>query len=760
MEAANLHKTTPPAGPGDLVLQNGRQAGTRRPLGTPTTFIGRTQGCDIRLNVDGVDPMHCVLIPRADGIHLRDLNSAQGTSVNGEQVESALLCHGDLLKVGPFEFRVELPPAPPKLDDAPIDELRAAARIQAAAVAAQQIALEEEELRLQKRHADMQEQEEQLAAHLAEKQRQVQLWSEYTQTERETLRKEKLEVEKHRSKLEAELGQAKTEVSRDQQKLAQARQHINQIYQRLKLRWRKQWAAEKEKYLQQARELQVDVEACKERQELLRVQEAALEREVVRFSTDRELSTRQLQEGRTNLSKEQESWRRRRSLEMLALKTKARDLDDAQLKLKQARQLLVDEKEAWDRQLEAMRKELHGLNNRIVHQRQRVEEQGAEIARLDAVVRQRREDVGTATLAAQPATVLPGEPVPPRFEGEALVDKREDSSTMTAIDNGQLEGLERIANELADQRVHLLEQYARLVEIQDAWQDQHDQACTELETLAQRLLTQEQLLADRERHASAHEASLEQRREEVEAMRQEIQITRAQLRASAELLETDRQKQLNALSQKELLLNEQLAELTQIRQRWNHRRLEETKELRSKQAVLAQQHRDTQEQRLKLFEKGQALEEEKRILAEKSLALEQYRQEVFYRAKDPTAQRRVERLRRRWLTLNTALLRDAKAEREATKKELAQLDAHRQATLQKLNELNEADDALTAKQASLDEREATLKARQLLLDQELAKLESQRRQAEEHHLRMQDEVEALAKAVYAEPEPPAIDKAA
>src|SRR5262249_35897703 len=150
------------AGPGELVLQNGRQAGARRPLSTPTTFIGRTEDCDIRLNVDGVDPLHCLLVPGPDGVRLRALNSVHGIWVNGVRAETALLRHGDLLKVGPFQFRVELNLAPScaaAMDEYSVEEQRQAVRIQAAAIAAQQAALEEEEMRLAQRRSDMQQQE-------------------------------------------------------------------------------------------------------------------------------------------------------------------------------------------------------------------------------------------------------------------------------------------------------------------------------------------------------------------------------------------------------------------------------------------------------------------------------------------------------------------------------------------------------------------------------------------------------------------------
>src|SRR5207244_3424321 len=100
---------------------------------------------------------------------------------------------------------------------------------------------------------------------------------------------------------------------------------------------------------------------------------------------------------------------------------------------------------------------------------------------------------------------------------------------------------------------------------------------------------------------------------------------------------------------------------------------------------------------------------------------EQYRQEVFLRAKDPTAQRRVERLRRRWLTLNAVLIRNAKAEREATRKDLQTLESQRFDLAKSLDQATQTDAALAERQAAIEEQEAVLKTRHALLEDELSK---------------------------------------
>ena len=766
MDAANLHKTTrkpAPAGSGELVLQNGRQAGARRPLNKPTTFIGRNAGCEIRLNLDGIDPLHCLLAFGPDGVELRDLNSVHGTYVNGERAENAVLRHGDLLKVGPFQFRVELTASPIAVhDDMPVEDAREPLRIQASAVAAQQIALEEEEGRLHQRRSDLQRQEEQLAAHLAEKQRQVQLWSEYTKAERETMRKEKIEQEKRISQREQELHHAKEDVSKDHQKLTLERQRINKVYQRLRQRWQRQWAAEKEKYQKHAKALQAEAQRLEEGQSELAAREAAFKHVVLQINTQRELDTRQLQETRTLLAKDQEGWRRRRSLEHIALKAKEREIEEAHLKLAQARQLLLQEKHAWDNQLDSLKKELHGLNNRIIHQRECVHEQDEKIARLYRRARKRRRQLNELPAIAWANAIDSSDDTIPECEVIVLAEdpELEQSAAENEAWQRRCESLDRLAGELTDQRLHLIEQYKRLAEIQDVWQRQREHACAELETLARRLLDQERTLAGRAQQSAIGEELLQQRQQELDTVRQEIQIWRAQLRAREQLFEADQQKHLLELRQKETALQDQITALAKLRERWNGRRQQEVEQLRAHRASLQEQHKETQELRLAMFEKGQKVEEESRILAERALALEQYRQEVFFRAKDPAAQRRVERLRRRWLTANASLIRNAKNERTATRKELAQLETQRTELLLTTSELTQSETALAEKKALLEVGEALLKGREAQLNQQLAMLQSEQQQTEQKHRRMQDEVETLAKAVYDDADPPASLKAA
>ncbi len=67
--------------------------------------IGRAVGADFIVDAALVSRVHCRLTARADGeLEVRDLDSTNGTFVNGQRVETAQLAPGDRVQVG----RVEL----------------------------------------------------------------------------------------------------------------------------------------------------------------------------------------------------------------------------------------------------------------------------------------------------------------------------------------------------------------------------------------------------------------------------------------------------------------------------------------------------------------------------------------------------------------------------------------------------------------------------------------------------------------------------
>lgn len=78
---------------------------TFRVLPGSVRTIGRAAGADFIVDAALVSRVHCRVTALADGqLEVRDLESTNGTFVNGQRIEAARLASGDTLQVG----RVEL----------------------------------------------------------------------------------------------------------------------------------------------------------------------------------------------------------------------------------------------------------------------------------------------------------------------------------------------------------------------------------------------------------------------------------------------------------------------------------------------------------------------------------------------------------------------------------------------------------------------------------------------------------------------------
>ena len=78
---------------------------TFRILAGSVRTIGRSTGADFIVDAPLVSRVHCRLTALANGeLEVRDLDSTNGTFLNGERVESRLLSSGDKLGVGRTEI--------------------------------------------------------------------------------------------------------------------------------------------------------------------------------------------------------------------------------------------------------------------------------------------------------------------------------------------------------------------------------------------------------------------------------------------------------------------------------------------------------------------------------------------------------------------------------------------------------------------------------------------------------------------------------
>jgi pSer/pThr/pTyr-binding forkhead associated (FHA) protein len=109
------------------LVGTGVVAGARWQLDEPLITVGRGETCSIVLPDDSVSRIHAQIVRQQTGYYVSDLDSSNGTQLNGVPLEApALLSPGDVLCLGAIELHCAPPTmlAPPTV---PLDEhLRAA----------------------------------------------------------------------------------------------------------------------------------------------------------------------------------------------------------------------------------------------------------------------------------------------------------------------------------------------------------------------------------------------------------------------------------------------------------------------------------------------------------------------------------------------------------------------------------------------------------------------------------------------------------
>lgn len=89
----------------ELVIITGDAAGSRFELNNEVTTVGRHENSDLLLDDVSVSRHHALFTRTASGrVTLRDLNSLNGTYVNGARVEETALHSADEVQVGKFKL--------------------------------------------------------------------------------------------------------------------------------------------------------------------------------------------------------------------------------------------------------------------------------------------------------------------------------------------------------------------------------------------------------------------------------------------------------------------------------------------------------------------------------------------------------------------------------------------------------------------------------------------------------------------------------
>ncbi|MET0198370.1 MULTISPECIES: glycogen accumulation regulator GarA [Nocardiaceae] len=93
-----------PVGSALLVVKRGPNAGSRFLLDQPTTSAGRHPDSDIFLDDVTVSRRHAEFRQEEDSFQVVDVGSLNGTYVNREPVDSAVLANGDEVQIGKFRL--------------------------------------------------------------------------------------------------------------------------------------------------------------------------------------------------------------------------------------------------------------------------------------------------------------------------------------------------------------------------------------------------------------------------------------------------------------------------------------------------------------------------------------------------------------------------------------------------------------------------------------------------------------------------------
>ena len=790
MDATHAPQTARPEGtaPAELVICNGRQKGSRRPIDQPLLVVGRAPGCDLRLNVEGVSAFHCAIASGVDGLILRVLQSVGGTLINGEPTTGCPLKQDDVVTVGPFQFQVKIhAPAPAQKFAETLarhSQEKDALRIQAAAVAAQQAALTEEEAKLEQRRAALQQQQEQLGAHLEDKRRQLVEARDQARAAHATLKTEQAahdaKVKQHRQEVET----SQREIAAAKAATEEERERTSQLLKQLKRRWEKQCADEQAAIKRREDEVGRQKRQVEEEREKLLQQREQLNQARLRFNGDAELSRRQLQADVVAFRLEQRQEQEQRERDYTDLRQRTQSLDEREAVLVQAEQDFEEHKQHWqDTQLQ-LEREVEGLENRSRNFRRKLADMEKELEllqarRVEAAQAAFEAEVAPAALAPQTADlpeaavvdlsasaeqkapVLTADELPPAPKAAVpalLPVVVKPVAVDPAVEDRQVQeklaSLEKLSGELADQRLHLVEQCQRMIEAQQHWQEERDAAAAELEALGEEMQARELACQQRDHALQAAELRQHQLHDQAQALQRHLEAWQSRMTAREAAWEGERDRLLIDVQAREKQAADRLLAITQLHEKWLRRRRREVEWLQTERASYAKLRRECAELKQEFLRRGVLLEKEQRTLAERELAIEQFQQECINKAAQPAgAARQIEKLRRRWEGLAVQANKAVAAQRQELAKQAAELEAYHL-------RLTEQGNKVTTQEAEVARQLSTWEQAKLLSDEESSRLKNdlhisqiQRDRYEQQANELHDEVERLARLLLDEPAP-------
>jgi hypothetical protein len=592
-------------------------------------------------------------------------------------------------------------------------------RIQVAAVVAQQAALGEREMRLVERESALARQEEQVAGRLEDQRRQLLDLQDQITAARAALREKRAAHATLAEQQRQELAAAREEAAELQRSAKSERWRLADLRRRMIARGRRHWQAER-------KQAEVREQRIYNQGKQVTTERSALAARIDEFNSQVEADKQRLAELWSSFDTERSQWQERRTTEDTAAAALVRDLARRAKAVVAAEQKTETDRAELIREIADRRHELDQLETRIGNARLRLVTQSADAIRPAAEI---AVSEITALVSIAPSLL----PVPSEREG--ILQRRTE----------QLAG---VADELADQRLHLAEQIERMLLTQQAWHADRMAALRDLEIFANRFEARELDLDRRDRELQSARASVHAEYR----MAAQLRLRLVAEQARAESRHTEQKNKLNAraavLDARERTLMKQEDGWRSLLRRWGQRRRAEVLRLRAEQEACRQERGEWVSARTVWLRLATKLRDERRIVAARALAVEQSRAEA---GNNPVAAKRVERLERQWFT-----------HCETAAQYLERLQATLGAEAIRLDDLSRTvrQDLLAneARAAVLDNRAAEVEREEQLLTAERARmggeLDSARARQDAAELRAivaKEEAERLAKLLIESP---------
>src|SRR4029434_6604959 len=90
-----------------LVVLSAGMTGRSHELKVDKTTIGRVEDNTFQIAEPSVSSHHCEVLLRGNEVLVRDLNSTNGSFINGEKITEKVLKPGQTLRLGQIEMRLE-----------------------------------------------------------------------------------------------------------------------------------------------------------------------------------------------------------------------------------------------------------------------------------------------------------------------------------------------------------------------------------------------------------------------------------------------------------------------------------------------------------------------------------------------------------------------------------------------------------------------------------------------------------------------------